>query len=326
MKLFILTTESWGNECIAEALAYLKPFNISIQTKAITFDATNPTYYEVEYSNSVKGKMETKSLKGSIIRSVAISHGGNHDYYGIIVDKSKSLETIALVGQHNGKSKTIEIYAKKKPKKKYGMNENTYNLVHEIFHALAEHYNIQDTLHDYLNAKARTLDKYRDEMLAKLKPKNTVMINDGIDSNLKGKPATNVPSEIIIHHTGGTDANILEDTSHHGFELVKSFHKSKGWDTIGYHYFIEKDGDIWQGRPDTMSGAHCIGKNKTSVGICLAGNFDFTKPTQAQMTSLKALVGHLKAKYSILNISGHRKYAQKTCPGKNFTDVMIKAL
>ncbi len=167
MKLFILTTESWGLESIKEACAYLKPFNVSIQTKAITFDATNPTYYDVKNANSTKGVMETKSIKSSIIKALGISHGGlGYDCYGIIVDKAKSLETLSLVGQHeNG---TIEIYARKKPRRRYGMNENTYTLVHEILHALAEFHNIPDGLHDYLNTKPKNLDSYVAYLSAKI--------------------------------------------------------------------------------------------------------------------------------------------------------------
>lgn len=153
-------------------------------------------------------------------------------------------------------------------------------------------------------------------------------IINGIDKGLEKYilNPTNKPNKIIIHNTGGTDANILADTSHHGFELVKSFHKSKGWDTIGYHFFIEKDGDIYQGRPIEMHGSHCIGENKTSIGICMAGNFDATKPTEAQISSLKWLVADLSTKLSIKEIYGHRQFANKTCPGKNVTDDFIQSL
>ena len=52
----------------------------------------------------------------------------------------------------------------------------------------------------------------------------------------------NIPEYIIVHHTGGTDDNPLADTSHHTFEIVDAYHKSLGWDGIGYNWFIEKDG------------------------------------------------------------------------------------
>ena len=45
--------------------------------------------------------------------------------------------------------------------------------------------------------------------------------------------------------TGGTDANPLLDTSNHTAEMVDAWHKAKGWDGIGYNWFIEKDGKTY---------------------------------------------------------------------------------
>ena len=133
---------------------------------------------------------------------------------------------------------------------------------------------------------------------------------------------------LIIHHTSGTDIDPLEDTSHHTFEIVDARHKQK-WSFksnlgyyIGYQYFIDKTGKVTQGREDTEEGAHTIGYNKESVGICLSGNFDVTKPTEAQITALKALLHRLSAKYnvSLENIIPHRAKANKSCYGRNLSD------
>ena len=139
---------------------------------------------------------------------------------------------------------------------------------------------------------------------------------------LNDLPVNNKPRWVIMHHTGGTDINPLADTSHHTAEDVEQWHLSKGWDGIGYHYFIEKDGDVWRGRPEHRNGAHCIGKNTESIGICLAGNFDATMPTQAQTSSLRQLLIDIKQKYNIpvKNIVPHRKFANKTCYGRRLAD------
>lgn len=109
----------------------------------------------------------------------------------------------------------------------------------------------------------------------------------------------NIPKFLIIHHCGGTDLNPLADSSNQTFEDVNAYHRtapnvwlgylsSLGY-AIGYHYFIEKNGKVTQGRADTDEGAHCKGFNTQSIGICLAGNFDATMPSQAQIEALKAL-------------------------------------
>lgn len=132
----------------------------------------------------------------------------------------------------------------------------------------------------------------------------------------------NEPEAIIVHHTGGTKADPLADTSHHTFETVKNYHISKGWGNIGYHWFIEKSGKIFKGREETQYGAHTIGMNDKSIGICLAGNFDTTLPTEAQEKSLITMYETLVKRYPVLEnkIFPHRKFANRTCYGKNLAD------
>lgn len=134
---------------------------------------------------------------------------------------------------------------------------------------------------------------------------------------LKNYPVNNHPEYLIIHHTGGTDKYPLMDTSNHTAQIVEGWHLSKGWDGIGYHYFIEADGDVWYGRPEHRNGAHAIGYNTKSIGICLAGNFDATLPTKEQEESLRILLLDLSEEYGISKdkIVPHRKFASKSCFG-----------
>lgn len=132
----------------------------------------------------------------------------------------------------------------------------------------------------------------------------------------------NVPEYIIVHHTGGSETDPLADTSHHTFEIVKQYHLSLGWEDIGYHWFIEKDGGVREGRDEDYHGAHTKGMNTRSIGICLAGNFDLTLPTKAQAGSLTGLLIALTEKYNIPmeNILPHRHFANKTCYGRRLAD------
>ena len=132
----------------------------------------------------------------------------------------------------------------------------------------------------------------------------------------------NKPQYIIVHHTGGTDKDPLADTSNHTAAQVDFYHKSKGWDGIGYNWFIEKDGRVVKGRDEAKTGAHTIGYNEKSIGICLAGNFDKTLPTDAQVASLKKLLEEKMLQYNIPSnkIVPHRTFANKTCYGKRLAD------
>lgn len=122
--------------------------------------------------------------------------------------------------------------------------------------------------------------------------------------------------DIVIHHSGFPDGR--DSTA----EEIHRMHRDlNGWAGIGYHYFIRKDGMIEQGRLPNMVGAHAYHHNQTSIGICLSGNFDFQKPTQAQMASVKELVAWLCAKNDLdaskkLTIIGHRDVCDTDCPGE----------
>lgn len=144
----------------------------------------------------------------------------------------------------------------------------------------------------------------------------------------------NKPIYIIVHHTGGTDSQPLLDTSHFTFKQCDDLHKAK-FDMlsslgfyVGYHYYIEKDGKLYQARKDNEEGAHTKGKNTSSIGICLAGNFDSTLPTEAQIKTLKELVAKKMKEHNIpiSNLYPHRKFAIKTCYGNRLTERWIQEI
>ena len=139
---------------------------------------------------------------------------------------------------------------------------------------------------------------------------------------LKNRPKNNNVEYLIIHHSGGTDANPLEDTSHHTAQMMEAWHLSKGWEGLAYHYVIHKNGDIWAGRPEHRNGAHTVNFNTKSIGICLSGNFDLTLPTKEQEIALAGLIQAIRSRYMITTdkIVPHRAFANKTCYGKNLPD------
>ena len=132
----------------------------------------------------------------------------------------------------------------------------------------------------------------------------------------------NKPEVIIVHHSGGTKADPLADTSHHTFDIIKNYHVSLGWGDIGYHWLIEKSGKICKGRDEKVMGAHTIGMNDKSIGICVVGNFDSKLPTAAQEESLKVVYKDIISRYPALTgqIFPHRKFSARTCYGVKLSD------
>ena len=97
---------------------------------------------------------------------------------------------------------------------------------------------------------------------------------------------------------------------------IHKLHLEFGWDGIGYHKIIERNGDIMNGRPSYWIGAHVKGLNDKSLGVCLIGRDDFTKE---QFSSLKSLLKLWKQEYPNAEIIGHRDVTEthKTCPNFN---------
>jgi len=120
-------------------------------------------------------------------------------------------------------------------------------------------------------------------------------------------------NEIIIHCTATVEGKQVS------VDDVIGWHKEKGYVTIGYHYLIGLNGEIWVGRPLEQTGAHTTGHNPNSIGICYVGGLDAnSKPkdtrTEKQKTSLLDLIIELKQKFPAATIHGHKEFANKACP------------
>ncbi len=106
-----------------------------------------------------------------------------------------------------------------------------------------------------------------------------------------------------------------------GAKEIDRWHRQQGWLGIGYHYVIRRDGMIEEGRSELKRGAHCVGWNHCSLGICLVGGIDDNgKPennfTEMQMRRLRALLQTMLVSYPGATIVGHRDMpnVHKDCP------------
>ena len=69
---------------------------------------------------------------------------------------------------------------------------------------------------------------------------------------------------------------------------------------IGYHYYIDREGVIWPGRPEQEVGAHCRNHNKHSIGVCYEGGLDRRgKPDDTRTQAQKHIRKNFQ--FSILN-------------------------
>lgn len=94
--------------------------------------------------------------------------------------------------------------------------------------------------------------------------------------------------------------------------LIRQWHLERGWDDIGYHFVIRRDGEVEAGRMLDVVGAHCQGHNADSVGTCLVGVKEFLP---GQLAALKRVHAMLKGLWPEVRVFNHREFnLGKTCP------------
>ena len=136
----------------------------------------------------------------------------------------------------------------------------------------------------------------------------------------KLKTSSRSINEIIVHCSAtreGRDYTVAD---------ITKWHKQRGFNDIGYHYVIYRDGSLHNGRDVNLVGAHCTNHNAHSIGVCYIGGCktDGTSPkdtrTDAQKDALLSLLKDLRKKYPFAKIHSHRDFANKACPSFDATN------
>ena len=127
-------------------------------------------------------------------------------------------------------------------------------------------------------------------------------------------------NKIIVHCSATREGQDIP------VETIKKWHvEGRGWSDIGYHFYIDINGNIQMGRNIAKIGAHCKGQNRNSIGICYCGGVeaDGKTPkdtrTDEQKDALLAVLRTLKAMYPEAIIHSHNDYANKACPSFDAT-------
>lgn len=132
--------------------------------------------------------------------------------------------------------------------------------------------------------------------------------------------------KLTLHHAACCSADDIQEGKSQVY-WIQNFHQNgRGWNDIGYHFLVDRAGNIYQGRPETVIGAHVGGANTGNIGVCLLGcyhppesscNQEITAESRQAIVTLFSWVSDTYGQNPTL-LLGHRDYFGSTsCPGDN---------
>lgn len=130
----------------------------------------------------------------------------------------------------------------------------------------------------------------------------------------------NATEFIVIHHTRVSGHSSVQEV--HQWHLNRRS-AGKPWAGIGYHYYIDREGEVFDGRPVDSVGAHAADEthnyNPVSVGVCFDGDFNKQKITDRQLNASVMLISLLSLAYGDIPLRKHESLIPgRCCPGSLF--------
>ena len=121
---------------------------------------------------------------------------------------------------------------------------------------------------------------------------------------------------ITIHHDGAE----FDGDAAARLQSLQNGSRNRGWVDIPYHFLIDLEGNIYEGRPLGFVGDTATEYDPTGHAlITVMGNYEVQQINEAQLAAIVDLASWLCYEYSIppQMIRGHKDYAATACPGKN---------
>ena len=122
------------------------------------------------------------------------------------------------------------------------------------------------------------------------------------------KPAR--PVDRVFLHCSASKADALGDIL---VALVRRWHvDERGWSDIGYHFLVDRVGNVMAARPLDREPAAQRGHNTGTIAICAHGLETFPSP---QLNAVAALCRQINQAYNgRLSFHGHCEVSDKSCP------------
>ncbi len=132
------------------------------------------------------------------------------------------------------------------------------------------------------------------------------------NSNIKMKPLLTsklrIKNKIFTLEKEGLRENfpeylILHSTYKPKFDDVLGYHRYKNFAGVGYHLFVSDSSKIYQSRPFNLEGAHALGFNTNSIGLCFyTENGDISEKIK---NSVKKMIRNVKSRHPEIRTISH---------------------
>lgn len=127
------------------------------------------------------------------------------------------------------------------------------------------------------------------------------------------KPSRRV-KKVFIHCSASDNAE------HDNPEIIERWHLENGWSGIGYHYYIDNSGKVFECRSSEKTPAAQGGHNAGTLAICCGGLENFS---DLQFEALRAFCEQIDYAYEgHVSFHGHCEVSNKECPVFDYRNVL----
>ena len=149
---------------------------------------------------------------------------------------------------------------------------------------------------------------------------------------------------VVLHHTAGSNSYSTVSQAKAQIRADQAYHiKSRGWCDIGYNFIVDKWGNIYEGRANSLTkavvGVHAGGFNTGTLGISMLGTYSSSVPAATKESVAQLAAWRLRSYFvdptstmryttgngensryknttvTLPRIIGHRDVAYTACPG-----------
>lgn len=122
---------------------------------------------------------------------------------------------------------------------------------------------------------------------------------------------------VFLHCSASDDDSLVGEEL---VKIVRDWHRARGFSDVGYHFLIDKQGEVLPGRDPEKTPAAQKGHNDGTVAICVHGLEEFPQPMLGACRELCRSIN--EAWLGRVTFHGHREVSAKSCPVFDYRELL----